>query len=417
MDRLSSPDQLDQAMTVIPPLSWAGLAAGVLVLALALFWGIWGEIHTLVQGQGILLREGAVYDVVSLGSGQVKETLVEVDDMVAAGEVIARLSLPDLDHQLRQAREQLERLNAEQEMVWAMGDRTTALKLKTLANQRDVLETALETGRDQVAYLKQEWDRQRDLLGRNLSTRSRVQEAKSQYEAAMRKVMGYRGDLNDIDARQVELNAGMKRERFSLTHEISQARLKIRSLEETHQRQSRIVSPRTGRVLEIFKNTGKVIQTGEALASIEVAGRDQGPLSVFVYFPPGDGKKVKPGMGARITPSTVKMEEDGFLRGHIGQVSKFPASQKGMLRVLQNSDLVAALSSGGAPIAAAAELTLDADSPSGYAWASGRGPGTTVESGTLCTVGVVVKRQAPLELALPYLKRKVLGIGEETADE
>ncbi len=417
MDRLSSPEQLDQAMQVISPLSWAGLLGGFFFIGIVLFWGIKGEIQTLVHGQGILLKEGSIYDVVSLGTGQVRQTHVQVDDLVVKGQIIAQLSLPDLDHRLKEASDRLVNFTAEKEMIWALGDKTTGLKRKALANQRQVLEKAVETGKERVVFLKKEWEHQSDFLKKELTTRSRAQEAKTLYENALREIMGYKSDLNDIESREMDLSAGFKKERFALEYEISLARLKIKALRETRDLQSRIISPHNGRVLEIFKNNGKVIQTGEALASIEVARDKNEPLSLFIYFPPGDGKKVNPGMDVRIIPSTVKMEEHGYMRGNIRKVAGFPASQKGMLRVLQNQDLVTTLSAGGAPIAVTADLFADTNTISQYEWSSGKGPGTTVDSGTLCSASVVVKKQIPLSLVLPYLKKHLLGIGEAMDDQ
>ncbi len=98
--------------------------------------------------------------------------------------------------------------------------------------------------------------------------------------------------------------------------------------------------------------------------------------------------------------------------GRIRQVSGFPASQKGMLRVLQNQDLVTSLSAGGAPISVTADLLADESTFSRYKWSSGKGPDIGIESGTLCTANVVVDSEAPVRLVLPFLKKNVLGIGE-----
>jgi len=404
-------------MQVVTSLNWAFLLGGILLIWIALFWGFKGEVQTVVQGQGILLKEGSIYDVVSLGTGQVKKNHIRVEDSVVKGQVIAELSLPELDHQIKEAVNRLEKLEAEKEMIWSLGDKATHLKLKTLANQRRNLEAAIAIGEDRLTYLKKEYDHEKNFLEKELTTRSRVREAQTQYESAAQEIMGYKSDLTDIESREMDLSAGFEKERFALNYEISQARLKIGQLEEKRHLESRIVSPHNGRVLEIFKNSGKVIQIGEPMASIEVTGGQDDPLSAHVYFQPRDGNKIKTRMAVRIIPSTVKVEESGYLLGSIRQVSGFPASQKGMLRVLQNQDLVSSLSSGGAPIAVAASLIPAANKDGQYKWSSGKGPATRVESGTLCMASVVVKTQPPISLVLPYLKRKLFGIGEAEDDK
>ncbi|WP_035235932.1 NHLP bacteriocin system secretion protein [Desulfobacter vibrioformis] len=412
LDTLSSPEQLDRVMTVTRPMGWMALAGCFILIAIAFLWGIKGNIHTTVQGQGILLREGAIYDVVSLGTGQVKKIMVSVDDAVTKGQVIATLSLPGQDQQLRQEREQLANLESEKKMILTLGDKTTLLKRKTLANQRKTIEKAIAGARDNLAYIEKELASQQAYYKKKLTTRSVIQDVKNRYQKVLKEIMDYQSQLNDISAKEMDLSATIRKERFAIEHKISQVQLKIREIQATRDLESRVVSTRTGRVLEIYTNSGKVIHTGEPLISVEVEGESHECLSAFLYFSPGEGKKVREGMSARISPSNVKTEEYGYMIGKIRQVSRFPASQKGMLRVLQNQDLVNRLFAGGAPISVTAGLLADGATAGRYKWSSGSGPDTTIDSGTLCMADVVVSSQPPIELALPFLRKKLFGIGD-----
>lgn len=412
LDTLSSPEQLDRVMTVTRPMGWMALAGCFILIAIAFLWGIKGNIHTTVQGQGILLREGAIYDVVSLGTGQVTKIMVSVDDAVTQGQVIATLSLPDQDQQLRQEREQLANLESEKKMILTLGDKTTLLKRKTLANQRKTIEKAIAGAKDNLAYIEKELASQQAYYKKKLTTRSVIQDVKNRYQKVLKEIMDYQSQINDISAKEMDLSATIRKERFAIEHKISQVQLKIREIQATRDLESRVVSTRTGRVLEIYTNSGKVIHTGEPIISVEVEGESHERLSAFLYFSPGEGKKVREGMSARISPSNVKTEEYGYMIGKIRQVSRFPASQKGMLRVLQNQDLVNRLFAGGAPISVTAGLLEDGATAGRYKWSSGSGPDTTIDSGTLCMANVVVSSQPPIELALPFLKKKLLGIGD-----
>ena len=89
LERLSSPEQLDQMVQVTDPKGWLALAGlGALLLA-AVLWGIWGSIPTEAQGSGILLRQGGVSDLVANASGQVQEVLVGVGDTIEKGQPVA----------------------------------------------------------------------------------------------------------------------------------------------------------------------------------------------------------------------------------------------------------------------------------------------------------------------------------------
>ncbi len=56
LERLSSPEQLDQLMQVVSPRSWLPLATLGCLVGLALLWSILGRIPITASGQGILVH-------------------------------------------------------------------------------------------------------------------------------------------------------------------------------------------------------------------------------------------------------------------------------------------------------------------------------------------------------------------------
>jgi multidrug efflux pump subunit AcrA (membrane-fusion protein) len=91
LERLSSPEQLDQLMQVTSPRGWLALLALVALIATAAAWSLVATVPTEAAGQGILLRGGRVLSVVSSEAGQIEELLVQAGDSVAAGQVVARV--------------------------------------------------------------------------------------------------------------------------------------------------------------------------------------------------------------------------------------------------------------------------------------------------------------------------------------
>ncbi|MEO6194090.1 MAG: NHLP bacteriocin system secretion protein, partial [Thermoanaerobaculia bacterium] len=100
LERLSSPEQLDQMVQVTDPKGWLALTGiGALLLA-AIGWGIFGSIPTTSQGDGILLRQGGISDLVSNAAGQVQEVLVGVGDVIEKGQPVARIQQDALLRQI-----------------------------------------------------------------------------------------------------------------------------------------------------------------------------------------------------------------------------------------------------------------------------------------------------------------------------
>jgi hypothetical protein len=94
LERLASPERLDERIEVTTPRLWLALLGLCALLAMAIGWGLFGSIPTLVRGQGILIRDGSLQSVVAPDGGQVKALLVRVGDDVARDQVVARLIQP-----------------------------------------------------------------------------------------------------------------------------------------------------------------------------------------------------------------------------------------------------------------------------------------------------------------------------------
>jgi hypothetical protein len=91
LERLSSPEQLDQLMQVTTPKGWLALLAVGGLLVAALSWGIFGSIPTQVPGQGILLGSGGISTIFASSEGQIRRIHVKAGDMVRLGQLIARI--------------------------------------------------------------------------------------------------------------------------------------------------------------------------------------------------------------------------------------------------------------------------------------------------------------------------------------
>lgn len=168
----------------------------------------------------------------------------------------------------------------------------------------------------------------------------------------------------------------------------------------------KVISSYTGQVIEIQAGAESLVELGDAILSVEVHDEiGANDLQVILYLAPADGKQIVPGMNVQISPSTVKAEEYGYLTGRVVRVGEFPATQQGMLRVLNNPDLVTLLSAGGAPIEVRVDLVIDPATTSGYRWTSPAGPPVELDSGTLVQAWIATREIAPISFLLPVISR------------
>src|SRR5262245_31870189 len=91
LERLSSPEQLDQLMYITTPRGWLALLALIGLIVTVVAWSFNDTIPTQVLGRGILIRGGQLARVVPVSSGQVGEVLAHVGDVVRQGQPLARI--------------------------------------------------------------------------------------------------------------------------------------------------------------------------------------------------------------------------------------------------------------------------------------------------------------------------------------
>ena len=94
--------------------------------------------------------------------------------------------------------------------------------------------------------------------------------------------------------------------------------------------------------------------------------------------------------------------------GIVSFVAKVPTSMRAMEARLGDKDLAKKLAQEiGLPLEVRVTLIPSDDTLSGYKWTSSDGPGTIITAGTLCHGSVTVKEQRPVELLIPFLKKRL----------
>src|SRR5262245_17942519 len=115
---------------------------------------------------------------------------------------------------------------------------------------------------------------------------------------------------------------------------------------------------------------GNLVAPGSRILTLETL---EAPVDAVVYIPAQEGKKVRAGMRARVSPTTVRVEEYGYIIAKVRTVADFPSTPEGLERTLRNRTLAQAMSGRGAPLEVVVRLQVDPKTPSGYEWSSSKG--------------------------------------------
>lgn len=405
LERLASPEQLDQLMHVTDARGWIALVALGAVLAAGLGWAVMGSLPDTVPGVGILVKSGGVTQVVPGAAGRVADVAVSVGDVVRAGQIVARLEQPDLANQLQAARATLATLREQHALLLRSGGQNVTLQGEFLDRQRTALLQAIEAGERSQRALAEKLEAEEQLVSRGLLTRTSLLSTRQAFDNTREKIADARSQLASIDARAADTRNGAAGEARASQARVDEQASRVSDLERQLAAASQVVAPAGGRVLEVLAERGSVVNVGEPILSLDFEGRAVKGLEAVVYVPSVHGKRIKPGMTIQIAPSTVRQEEFGFMLGRVTYVSDFPATARGMQRVLKNDKLVSSLAGQDAPYEVRADLIVDPQTVSQYRWSSSDGPPVKIVSGTLATVNVAVATRRPVELVVPFLKQ------------
>jgi HlyD family secretion protein len=404
LDRLSSPEQLDELMRVTDPKGWVLLAAFAVVVGTAIVWGVFGSLPHDVAGTGMLVKSGGVFEVITLSGGRITDMAVRVGDVVTEGQVVARLSQPELADQLNEAKAVLSTLKAQHEQIVAHGSQDVALHTRLLAQQRTNEEQAMAAADASARWYEEKIGIQQKLVEEGLLTRQTLLNTRQQLDASRQRVSEGRSQLAQIEVRELDLRTRRAEEVRASQVKIDAQERSVATLASDMKGDTEIAVQHTGRILEIIQDQGAVVAKGTPILTLDLMGRTVKELEAIFYVPSAYGKQIKVGMPAYIAPSTVKREEYGLMLGRVTYVSDYPASSKGMLRVLKNDKLVNALSGGDAPYEVHADLLVDESTVSNYRWSSSSGPPLRIQSGTFAHAQITVDARRPIEMVIPLLR-------------
>jgi HlyD family secretion protein len=404
LDKLSSPEQLDQLMQVTTPKSWLALTGCCALVLTAVAWGLFGKIPTKVHGVGILIKHGGVFMVASRGEGNLLELRVQPHQFVRNGQILALVSQPELELRIRQGATNQQRLEGDLEVLLQFHTQERGKEETDQDTQRRTFAGMISNQTERIKALEDRVNVQQKLLARGLVAEERVLETRNSLYVATDERARAEVQLKQLDLNRLQAEERRRQQRLDLQKQIEQGAHQLQTLTNLYELNTRITSPYEGNVLEIMVKEGQLISGSTPILSLQPAAGD---LEARLYLSPADGKLVATNMPVDLSPVSVKKEEYGLLRGHVVSVSPFPVTPQGMLRILENQALVNEFSQGGAPI----EVSVALDRGKGtnqYAWSSAKGADVVLTSGTLCDGTITIKREHPIDLVLP-IARKTAG--------
>lgn len=391
------------------------ITAAILALVITSFcvWCGVGSIAENVHGAGILMHKGRYVALTSPGEGLVVTFDVKVGDSVTNGQQVGVLYSKTDEEQLFVANQRLEKLKADYDRIAAECRAVADKKKSQHAQFLKHLDDFDRRIAGQVEWYKGHLDRLNQLKNSGAVSAINLREAEDSHDD--RLVSQEKSRVERIRS-EAELDDALFRLRTDLIEReerITDASLDAERILREVEYRATIVSDASGRVSNVNVAPGDRVKIGDSLARLSVATGTDG-WELVAYFSAAEARKLAKGMTAVVTPSTVKAEREGGIRGQVMAVGTDFETPESIQCDFRNDAFTQWIMSrtDGMPVKVRMLLETDPASASGFRWTGGRGPDIRIADGTVAAVAATVRRHRPAFLAFAKVIRYATGDGE-----
>ncbi|MDF5726895.1 MAG: NHLP bacteriocin system secretion protein [Rhizonema sp. PD38] len=431
----------------------------VLLIAFTL-WGVFGKIPNRAEGRaGILIPRSSVA-IQPREGGRVLALNIQPGDSVKKGQVLARMEFPELETELKDKRDRLADLKAQDHQIGSVQTNRSQLNTSTVEQKRQANIRQIESLRVQLvsnqsqreAYL----DHLKYLHGFKVSTDERLSAYnKLALEGAVPRIgfqpyffqFSQQEVANSVNRTQVALdrlkgedeslraqmqasmatNEGLTTEKRSIDLQdtvtdvvryngIADQQRDINTLRAKIRANSQVVSLYNGKVEEISVNSGEVVPPGSRIGRLTV-DNPNAKVNVVALFKVGDAKRLALGMEVEVIPDLYDRERYGGIVAKVVEVAQKPVNASELSNLVGSQDLAEKLLLGRdkddrdkpQPINTSVtkvilELQTDPHTPTGFKWTEGKGAPRSVTDGTTADVKAVIEERSLFSYLTPAFR-------------
>lgn len=374
-------------LTIKKKLIWIPLIALFLLVS---GWFFFGSIPFLINGFGIVINKEGIISVQTKTDGIVSSIPVSLTQKIGEGDVLVELVNPQNNLKYKNRKDEVDKLTLEVEELKKQIQKEDIANRAALMAQKISANNSLKELEGSIQSLEKEVERKRTLYKEGLlgiqdleSAQSLLSQRKIAYEKTKVSLVQIDSNLQK-GWRQEEL----EKKEMSLANGVLE--LELLSLAN---RSTRILSPLSGKIIEILTSVGEHVDPGKTLIKIEPLTRTQ---SFVAYIPIRFGKMIQINSSVEMEPTNIDSKKYGSIYGIVKEISDYPVSAGSINTLIQNEGLALYLTQNNeAMTMITIEPLEDLNSPSGYKWSSSSGPPYPLTNGTVFLVKGISGRSSP----------------------
>ncbi len=286
LEKLSTPEKLDQLIKVTSPKAWIALLVIIFALGTGIGWAFFGNVKTKLNVVGVLLG-GEIHEVVSTSQGQLTNLKITIGEDISKGDIIATIEQPELFQQVEELKASLEERNYELKQLLSYGNQDTRLQRELIQQQRKSIELQIGTDKKNLDFLGNQLKTENNLLKKGLITRSQVVNTQQQMEGSKNSIENLKAQLVQTSSQRLNLGFDLKQKINIQKQRIAETERRLEHLEERYDIQTNIRSPYEGQVVEVLTDAGIMVSQGSPLFKLknlnQIAGGNK--LRGVLYIP------------------------------------------------------------------------------------------------------------------------------------
>lgn len=382
---------------VVPKHAWLWLFTLFIIIIALFFWAIFGSLDLSIQGKGIVLNSKGLFNITSSIDGTIKKLYVKPGETIHKGTLLAEIFNADQEQLLESTQIQIKALMQTIEKLKDQIEVEFQASKAALERQLSSLEVTVKLLNEQLAFLRPEYQKKKELYDLGLITIGVVQEANRQIQTILVSLKEKESEILDVQAKLIisYRTEELKNKQLELIRAQQEELVIIAKL-----KQSKIFSLYDGQILELLVSLGTVVKEGQAIINGEF-DNPQREWVIYGYFPSEFGKYIQQGDVMKLYLSEVNKKEYGALLSQVDTVSSYPTSAKFLTVQFNNSNLVKFLTNQKPATQVISIPWKYPHDPSGYRWTSNKGPNHALSSGQVGDVEVVVESVHPIYYLFP----------------
>ena len=153
LEKLSTPEKLDQLIKVTSPKGWIALLTIAIALGTGITWSFFGNVKTKLNVVGVLLG-GEIHEVVATSQGQLIDLNINIGEMVKEGDIIATIEQPELFQQIEEVKANLKEREFDLQRLLSYGNQDTRLQGELVQQQRTSIELQIQSENNMLNELR-----------------------------------------------------------------------------------------------------------------------------------------------------------------------------------------------------------------------------------------------------------------------